>query len=95
MSIEDLIHRYPENLSGGEAQRVAIARAIMTKRKLILCDEPTGALDPDNSKKVMDKLKEIVQKYNQTIIMVTHSNDFDNYFNKLFYIRNEKIQYDK
>lgn len=95
LSIEDLIHRYPENLSGGEAQRVAIARAIMTKRKLILCDEPTGALDPDNSKKVMDKLKEIVQKYNQTIIMVTHSNDFDNYFNKLFYIRNEKIQYDK
>ena len=95
LSIEDLIHRYPDKLSGGEAQRVAIARAIMTKRKLILCDEPTGSLDPANSIKVMNKLKEVVEKYNQTIVMVTHSNDFDNYFNKLFYIRNEKIENDK
>ena len=42
----------------------------------------------------MNKLKEVVEKYNQTIVMVTHSNDFDNYFNKLFYIRNEKIEND-
>lgn len=62
----------PNSLSGGQQQRVAIARALITKPSVILADEPTGNLDSETSKKVLQLLRETSKKYDQTIIMITH-----------------------
>lgn len=91
LDLKDLENRYPDNLSGGEAQRVAIARAVLSNRNILLCDEPTGSLDPINAKIVMDCLKEIHQKLNRTIFIVTHSSEFDSYFHKIYKIENQKV----
>lgn len=66
-------HHLPSQLSGGQQQRVAIGRALMTRPALILADEPTGNLDTQNSREVIALLKEAAKKYEQTIIMITHS----------------------
>ena len=62
----------PSQLSGGERQRVAVARALINDPKLILADEPTGNLDPQNAEKIGDLLFSMVEKYNKTLILVTH-----------------------
>ena len=70
--LADLASRYPNELSGGQAQRVSIARALITKPAVILADEPTGALDTDNTANVLSMLQTIHQSFATTIIMVTH-----------------------
>lgn len=65
--------KFPYELSGGEQQRVAIARAIVKNPKIILCDEPTGALDYENAKNILSILRNINQKYNTTVFLVTHN----------------------
>ena len=72
VGLKNKIHNYPDQLSGGEQQRVAIARAIVNNPKLLLCDEPTGNLDPDMSMEIMKVLEEINEKRGTTIIMATH-----------------------
>lgn len=74
VGLENKKNNFPYQLSGGEQQRVAIARAISKKPKLLLCDEPTGALDFKNSKIVLKLLYDISRKYNITVIIVTHNN---------------------
>ncbi len=71
VGISKLLGKYPRELSGGEAQRTAIARAIITEPKLILADEPTGALDEENGRKIMEIFHRLHQKGN-TLIIVTH-----------------------
>ena len=74
MGIQDWAHHLPNELSGGQKQRVAIARALITKPKVILADEPTGALDSVTSREVIDLLQEI-NNTGTTIVIVTHEHD--------------------
>lgn len=66
-------NKFPSQLSGGQQQRCAIARALVKNPKILLCDEPTGALDSTNTKDIMCILKEINEKYSTTILIVTHN----------------------
>ena len=73
LNLRERRHHLPSQLSGGQQQRVAIGRALITHPALILADEPTGNLDTQNSREVITLLKEASKKYEQTIIMITHS----------------------
>jgi putative ABC transport system ATP-binding protein len=89
LGIEKQLNKYPKELSGGEAQRTAIARAIINQPKLILADEPTGALDEENSRKIM----EIFQKLNaqgNTFIIVTHDPNVGVMCKRTVYIKDGK-----
>jgi putative ABC transport system ATP-binding protein len=72
VDLEDRMHNYPRQLSGGQEQRVAIARAIVHEPDLIVADEPTGALDARNAEDVLDLLEHLNQAYGKTIVIVTH-----------------------
>lgn len=85
--IAPLIH-YP----GGEQQRVAIARAIIHKPQVIFADEPTGNLDEENSKRVIELLTQLVEKNNCTLIMVTHDYDLLKYADKVFTMRDGQVE---
>ena len=73
VGLEDKVNAFPHELSGGQQQRVAIGRALITWPSLILADEPTGNLDMQNTSEVIALLKEASKKYEQTIVMITHS----------------------
>lgn len=75
LKIEDIKDKLPNQLSGGQKQRCAIARALANKAGLILADEPTGALDSQNSEEVMDLLKRSVKKLGQTLMLITHNQE--------------------
>lgn len=72
LGIEKRLNHLPSELSGGQQQRVAIARALINKPAIILADEPTGNLDSETSKEIMEMLKISIRKYNQTAIIITH-----------------------
>ena len=72
VGLQNRMKHYPRQLSGGQEQRVAIARAIVTDPTLLLADEPTGDLDADSGREVLDLLAQLNQQFNKTIIMVTH-----------------------
>lgn len=73
VGLKDRIHNFPAQLSGGEQQRVAIARAICKNPDLLLCDEPTGALDTETGKSVLRVLSDISRKMGKTVIIITHN----------------------
>ena len=75
LGITNRLKKFPSKLSHGEKQRVAICRALLNQPSIILADEPTGNLDPENKKKIMDILFSAVEKYNATLITVTHDHD--------------------
>ncbi len=78
VGLKNKIRNYPDQLSGGEQQRVAIARAIVNNPKLMLCDEPTGNLDPERSIEIMKLLEEINKTLGTTIIVSTHNKEIVN-----------------
>jgi len=91
LQISDLMNKYPAQMSGGEKQRVAIARALLLHPKVILADEPTGNLDEENAKTVIDLLRFCVDNYNQTIVMVTHDADMAANADRIIHMRNGRI----
>ena len=82
VGLKDRIRSYPRELSGGEQQRVCIARAIVNEPKILICDEPTGNLDPTTSKEIMDILDKLNKEYETTVVMVTHDKDIVNRMKK-------------
>jgi putative ABC transport system ATP-binding protein len=79
-------HHLPSQLSGGQQQRVAIGRALASRPAIILADEPTGNLDSKNSKDVMNLLKLSVDRYRQTLIMITHNQDYASFADRVFHV---------
>jgi putative ABC transport system ATP-binding protein len=82
----------PNALSGGQKQRVAIARAIVNKPKIILADEPTGALDSKTSIDIMEQFRELNEEEGVTVIVVTHESEVAAYANRTIYVRDGMIQ---
>uniref|UniRef100_A0A7C3RW87 ABC transporter ATP-binding protein n=1 Tax=Dictyoglomus thermophilum TaxID=14 RepID=A0A7C3RW87_DICTH len=83
--------KYPFEISGGEQQRVAIARAVVKNPAIILCDEPTGALDFENAKKVLRLLEDINRKYGTTIIIATHNTAISQMSHKIIKLRSGEL----
>ena len=85
-------NKFPSQLSGGQQQRCAIARALIKNPKLLLCDEPTGALDSNTSRDILVLLEEINKKYGTTMLIVTHNNSIKNMVHKVIIIKDGQIK---
>lgn len=82
VGLKEKLRSFPNQLSGGEQQRVCLARAIVNEPKLLICDEPTGNLDPETSKEIMDFIAEINKDMGTTVIMATHDKEIVNRMKK-------------
>lgn len=87
-------NKFPSQLSGGQQQRCAIARALIKNPKLLLCDEPTGALDSKTSRDILVLLEEINRKYGTTMLIVTHNNAIKNMVHKVIIVKDGLIKKD-
>ncbi len=84
-------NKFPSQLSGGQQQRCAIARALIKNPKLLLCDEPTGALDSKTSRDILALLEKVNEKYGTTMLIVTHNNSIKNMVHKVIRIKDGQI----
>ena len=91
LDIVNVLNKYPYQMSGGQKQRVASARAIITNPKLILADEPTGALDSKSSKMLLEKFDYLNKEINATILMVTHDAFTASYATRVIFIKDGKL----
>ncbi len=91
LGLAEKINYLPNNLSGGQQQRVAIARALATKPAIMLADEPTGNLDSKTSQEVIGLLKVTSEKFNQTIVMITHNEEIAQLCDRIIRIEDGKI----
>ena len=85
-------NKFPSQLSGAQQQRCAIARALIKNPKLLLCDEPTGALDSNTSRDILSLLEEINEKYKTTMVIVTHNNSIKNMVHKVIYLKDGLVK---
>ncbi|MBQ9520857.1 MAG: ABC transporter ATP-binding protein [Acholeplasmatales bacterium] len=101
LDIEELLYvlglkkhenKIPAQLSGGQQQRTSIGRAIIKNPNLLLCDEPTGALDSDTSKQILELIEKVKEKYNTSIIMVTHNENIAKMADTIIRLKDGKIQ---
>lgn len=91
LEIEDVLNKYPYEMSGGQKQRVAAARAIVTNPKIILADEPTGALDSKSARMLLEKIENLNDEFKATILMVTHDAFTASYADRIIFMRDGKI----
>lgn len=87
-------HKLPNQLSGGQQQRTAIGRAIVKNPDILLCDEPTGALDYNTSKEILKLIEDVNKKYGNTVIMVTHNDAIKNMADRVIKLRDGQIRKD-
>lgn len=87
-------NKFPSQLSGGQQQRCAIARALIKNPKLLLCDEPTGALDSTTSRDILMLLEEVNRKYGTTMLIVTHNNSIKNMVDQVIVLKDGQIKKD-
>ena len=92
VGLEDRMDNFPSQLSGGEQQRVAIARAVAKNPKLLLCDEPTGALDYKTGKQVLKVLQDMCYKHEMTIVMITHNSALAEMGQKIIRVKSGQIE---
>jgi putative ABC transport system ATP-binding protein len=92
VGLEDRLQNFPSQLSGGEQQRVSIARAIAKNPKLLLCDEPTGALDYNTGKSILKLLSDTLKMYNMTVIVITHNSAIAPIADKIITVKNGKVK---
>lgn len=92
VGLGDKLNHFPSQLSGGEQQRVSIARAIAKNPKILLCDEPTGALDSETGKKILKLLYDISKNNNKLVVVVTHNQALKDMADKVITIKNGKIK---
>ena len=92
VGLKDRMKNFPSQLSGGEQQRVAIARAIAKNPKLLLCDEPTGALDYNTGKQILQLLQDTCRKEKMTVIIITHNTAIAPMADKVIYFKNGTAQ---
>lgn len=91
VGLKSRMNNFPSQLSGGEQQRVSIARAVAKNPDILLCDEPTGALDYETGKKILGLLYDICKSQNKAVIIVTHNQAIKDMADKVIYIKNGKI----
>lgn len=91
VGLEGREKHFPSQLSGGQQQRVALARAIVKSPQILLCDEPTGALDTETSNQVLDLLQQLNIEYKKTVIVISHDTDLLKYADRFFEIRDGKL----
>ncbi len=92
IGLVDRASHFPSQMSGGEQQRVAIARAVAKNPKILLCDEPTGALDYSTGKKILRLLVDVNKKYNKTVIVITHNAAIGNIADKVIKMRSGEVE---
>lgn len=92
LGVTDQANKLPAQLSGGQQQRTSIGRAIVKNPDILLCDEPTGALDYNTSKEILKLLEDINQKYGNTVIMVTHNDAIKNMADRVFTLHDGEIR---
>jgi len=93
VGLKDRMNNFPGQISGGEQQRASIARAICKNPKILLCDEPTGALDYKTGKMILSLLQEINEQYHITVIIVTHNSVIKDIGDKIIHFKSGKIDY--
>ena len=91
LGLEDKLNKYPNELSGGEQQRVSIARALAKKPTVLFLDEPTGALDEETGRKILEYLLKLKDKSYFTMIMVTHNENIAELANKIIYVGSGRV----
>lgn len=91
LGIEDILKKYPYQISGGQKQRVSAARAIITNPKLVLADEPTGALDSKSARQLLESFEYLNKQLNTTLLVVTHDAFTASYANRILFIKDGKI----
>lgn len=91
LDIKEVLNKYPYQMSGGQKQRVAAARAIVNNPKLILADEPTGALDSKSARLLLNSIENLNKDLEATILMVTHDAFTASYANRILFIKDGKI----
>lgn len=92
VGLAEHMHQFPSQMSGGEQQRTSIARAVAKNPKLLLCDEPTGALDTDTGKEVLKLLQDMSREKNRTVVMVTHNSFFADIADTVIRVKNGGIR---
>ncbi len=95
LGLADRAEHFPAQLSGGEQQRIAIARALAKNPRLLLCDEPTGALDLPTGRQILALLRRFCDEYGKTVVLITHNANISEMADRVIYLKDGKVEWSK